>query len=185
MNYLLPTSVEIDGVEYRIRSDYRAILDICTALSDPDLEYWEKCYTACSIFYADDIPKDVKKAVEECFRFINMGQEDTGRKKPVLMDWEQDLPFIIAPVNRVAGTEIRALEYLHWWTFLSYFYEIGGDCTFAQIVSVRSKLNKGTKLDKVDKEWLRDNPDLVRIKRKYSTSEKELLKQWGSGNGGQ
>ena len=36
-NQYLPTSVNVSGKEYNIRSDYRAILDICTALNDPEL----------------------------------------------------------------------------------------------------------------------------------------------------
>ena len=35
---LLPTSVDIDGTEYEIRSDYRAALDICMAMSDAELD---------------------------------------------------------------------------------------------------------------------------------------------------
>ncbi len=51
MMYELPTSIEIGGKEQKIRSDYRAILDICVALSDPSLGYDEKCLVALDIFY--------------------------------------------------------------------------------------------------------------------------------------
>lgn len=33
----LPTSVNVDGTEYAIRTDFRAVLDVLTATSDPDL----------------------------------------------------------------------------------------------------------------------------------------------------
>ena len=33
----LPTRMEVGGVEYEIETDYRAILDICAAISDPEL----------------------------------------------------------------------------------------------------------------------------------------------------
>ena len=187
MNYGLPKSVEVNGVEYKIRSDYRPILDICSAMNDPDLEPEDIVIIAMNIFYedCDSIPlEDWKEAVEKCFAFINM-DEDQGPKRPKLVDWEQDFNYIIAPINRVAGTEVRALDYLHWWTFISYYYEIGGDCTFAQIVSIRDKLARGKKLDKQDREWLRNNAHLVHFKNKYSAAEKETLKQWGLGNGGQ
>ena len=63
------------------------------------------------------------------------------------MDGEQDFPFIVGPVNRVLGKEIRSLKYLHWWSFLSAYTEIG-DCTFQKIVSIRSKRAKGMRLEK-------------------------------------
>ena len=51
MSYELPENVEIDGVLYEIRSDYRAALDICTALSDPELSGEEKAAAALTILY--------------------------------------------------------------------------------------------------------------------------------------
>ena len=45
-----------------------------------------------------------------------------GRKKPHTMDWEQDGAVIIPSVNRVLGREIRAMQYLHWWTFFGSLY---------------------------------------------------------------
>ena len=33
----LPTSLNVHGVEYPIRTDYRVVLDILTALNDPEV----------------------------------------------------------------------------------------------------------------------------------------------------
>ena len=77
------------------------------------------------------------------------------------------------------GKEVRSVEYLHWWTFISAYYEIG-DCTFAQIVRIRNQLAKGKKLDDFDKEWYRDHRELVDIKQTYTDAEQEILKQWGA-----
>ena len=184
MIYDLPESVEVGGREYKIRSDFRPILDICVALNDPELSDEEKAETALEIFYpdAEEIPPaDWQEALNKCFRFINGGEEDDVsdiKKPPRLVDWEQDFPLIVAPVNRVLGTEVRRLEYLHWWSWLAAYYEVGGDCTFAQVVAIRSKLAKGKKLDKSEKEWLKNNRKLVDFKRKYTEKEDEYLKQW-------
>ena len=93
------------------------------------------------------------------------------------MDWEQDFPLIIGPVNRVLGKEIRSVEYLHWWTFLSAYMEVG-DCTFAQVVAIRDKKARGKKLDKAENEWLKRNRELVDFKRKYTSSDDETLNGW-------
>ena len=54
-----------------------------------------------------------------------------------------------------------------------------GDCTFAQIVRIRSLRAKGKKLDKADQEWYKQNRHLVDIKQTYTESENEILKEWG------
>lgn len=178
----LPTSIEIRGTEYTIRSDYRDILEICIALDDPELSEAEQALVAIGIFYPDidDMPQEhIEEAIKKCFEFISGGSYyGSGQKSPKLVDWEKDFRIIVAPVNRVMGKEIRALEYLHWWTFLSAYNEIGGDCTFAQVVSIRDKQARHKTLDKQEKEWLRRNRELVEIKRKYTEAEEELIKQW-------
>ena len=87
----------------------------------------------------------------------------------------------MAPINRVLGKEIRAAEYLHWWTFISAYYEIGGDCTFAQIVRIREKKAKGKPLDKQEQAWYRQNRSLVDFRTNYTKAEDDVLKQWGAG----
>lgn len=191
MIYDLPTSVEIGGVAYEIRSDYRAVLDILTALSDPELSDSDRAEAILDIFYFRptylDMPQsDYDEAIRKFIWFVNCGNEEKGEKKqPKLMDWEQDFPYIVAPVNRVLGLDVRSVPYdfenntggLHWWTFMSAYQEIG-DCLFAQIVSVRRKLAKGKKLDKSEQEFYRNNRQLVDFKRKYTERENDILSMW-------
>ena len=193
--YELPKSVEVNGTEYKIRSDYRAALDICTALSDNDLEDVDKANVILDIFYpafsgyevnrdgeTETIlmpPEDYQEAIRKCFWFIDCGDEEVPtRKSPKLMDWEQDFKYIVAPINRVCGQEVRSAEYMHWWTFVSAYYEIGGDCLFAQIVRIREKLAEHKSLDKSDLEFYRKNRSMVDLKVNYSAQEQEVLNQW-------
>lgn len=182
MIYDLPESVDIGGTDYKIRSDYRAVLDICTALSDIELNDQDKALVSLNIFYPDldEIPEELyQEALEKCFWFISGGKSQEEKKKtPQLMDWEKDFPLIVSPVNRVIGREIRSSEHLHWWTFLSAYYEIG-DCLFAQVVRIREKKAKGKPLDKSDREFYRQNRDLIDIKTNYSEAEKSALSAWG------
>lgn len=187
MSYALPKSVVIGGRDFPIRYDYRVILDIFEAMNDPELTDQERALAVLQMFYVDfGAVEDYEAAIRECFWFINGGKyEDSSKKKPRLVAWEQDFPYIAAPINRVLGYEIRAVEYdpetntggLHWWTFLSAYMEIG-DCLFAQVVGIRSKKARGKKLDASDQEFYRRNRDLVDIKARYTEAEEELLKQW-------
>lgn len=180
MNYELPTSVEVGGKEYAIRSDYRAVLDIMAALSDADLDDMERAYAVLSIFYPDleEMPDEeaiYKEAVEKCFWFINGGETEREKtKQPQLVDWNMDLPRIIPPINKVLGGEVRALDYLHWWTFLGAYMELG-DCLFAQIVGIRLKKAKGKKLDKSEQEFYNKNRDIIDIKKHYTKTQNEIL----------
>ena len=183
MIYDLPTSLTVCGVEYEIRSDFRVILDVMEVLNDIELTDQERGYLTLVFMYPrfeNMPPEHHQEAIRWCFWFINGGRhEEQGEKKPPrLMDWEQDFSYIIAPVNRVIGHEIRADKYLHWWTFLSAYMEIG-ECTFAQIVHIRDQKRKGRSLDKSDQEWYLRNRDIVDLKQKYTSAEQELLKKWG------
>lgn len=182
MIYELPETVEIGGKEYPIMWDYRPILDIMCALSDPELNEQDRIYVALYIFYPtlEEIPHNrIQEAVEQCFWFVNGGADDnSGKKQPKLMDWDQDFNLIASPVNRVLGKEIRSKEKLHWFSFLSAYSEIG-DCTFAQAVRIRDMKLRGKKMDKQDREWYNRNRELVDFKRKYTESDNDLFKEWG------
>ena len=93
------------------------------------------------------------------------------------MDWEQDFQHIVAPINRVVGREIRDVEYMHWWTFVAAYYEIG-DCYFAQIIRIRELRAKGKPLDKSDQEFYKRNRSAIDLKATYTEKENELLDQW-------
>ena len=181
MNWSLPESVEVQGVTYPIRTDFRCILDIMTDLSNPEADGQERAMAVLIGLYPDfdDMPPEHwEDPIGEGMRFINCDSEEAPHKAPRLVDWEQDYSLIIAPINRVTGGEVRAVKYMHWWTFLAAYAEIG-DCTFAQVVRIRDHKARGKPLDKSDQEWYRKNRHLVDFKRKYTEAEDAEAKKWG------
>lgn len=189
MIYDLPKTVIVDSEEYSIRYDYRVILTILEMLNDPDLPNELKAQGMIELFYVEPLAtKNAQAAVEACYDFIDMG-EAPGKKPPRVMDWEQDFRYIVASVNRVLGYECREVPYdyenntggVHWFTFLAAYQEIGPDCMFSQIVSIRDKLARGKKLEKYEREWLNRNRQLVDLKQKMSQAENDLASAWMSG----
>ena len=176
-----PTSLNIGGVDYEIRTDYRAVLDVFAALNDPELQDESEELTAYAqgqcilqILFpqCDDIPDEhVQEALQKVSEFIDMGIREE-RKKPKTMDWEQDAPIIIPAVNKVLNTEIRAQKYIHWWTFLGAYMEIG-ESLFSEVINIRQKKAKGKKLEKWEQEFYRENKSLVDLKKKYTEAEIE------------
>ena len=152
MNWGLPTSVEIGGESYEIRTDFRVILDIFVMLSDPDLSGTDRAEGILQMFYVspEDIPpQHLQEAVDRFTWFQNVGQEPDKKKSPKLVDWEQDYPL-----NDL------------------------GDCTFAQVVRIRDKKARGKTLEKDEREWYRRNSDLVNIKNKLSQEEETTISTW-------
>lgn len=188
MEYGLPKIVCIGGKECPIRYDFRVILDIFEVLNDAELNDNAKCYTVLNMFYVEfDSLADYEEALKSCFWFINGGNVDSAqkRKQPQLMNWSQDFQYIVAPVNRVLGYEMRSVPYdfdtntggVHWWTFLSAYLEIG-DCLFAQIVRIRDLKSKGKPLDKHDREFYRNNREVIDLKVERTETENDIIKQW-------
>ena len=179
MMWNLPTSVEIDGKEYAItnKCDYRMVLDVICALNDNELDEEQKIYTALYVFYEDISEcEKIEQAIKEMFKIISYGEEENNKNenKPKLMDWKHDFNVLVAPVNKVLGYEIRSVEYLHWYTFLSAYFEIG-ECQFQTIVSIRSKRAKGKKLEDWEREFYRENKKKVDFPVNLSKEDQEWL----------
>ena len=184
--YELPTSLNISGVDFSIRTDFRAIIDILIAMNDPELDEQAKAVVMLQILFENwqSIPAEcLDEACQKASGFIDCGQsdDDPNKPKPRLMDWEQDFPMIIAPINRVAGQDVRALPYMHWWTFVGYYMEIG-DCTFSTILDIRRKLRKHKKLEKWEREYYDENRELIDFKSAHLTDdEDEFIRQLMTG----
>lgn len=178
--YDLPTTATIGGTEYAIRSDYRAVLDVMQVMADPEITDGERAAMALAVFYPDYDsmpPVDLREAIDFLYWFVGGGERSDGGRRPRVMDWDQDFPLIAAPVNRVLGYEVRSCEYLHWWSFLAAYREIG-DCTFAQVVGIRKKRLAGKKLDKGEQRFYQDNRALVDLRRNQTRAETELFDEW-------
>lgn len=103
----LPVSLPVASNEWRIRTDYRDILTIMEAYSDPELSDREKAWIMLNILYADweKMPKELyREAAEKAVWFLDCGQEEDDKKPPrKLMDWEQDEAILFPAINKVAG----------------------------------------------------------------------------------
>lgn len=187
----LPASLHVGGANYKIRTDYRVILDILAAMNDPDIldpgmtedeKQAEKVLTMLQILYIDFDqmpPSDWKEASEKACEFIDCGIHDDGTPKPRLMDWEQDAPIIVPAVNKVCNFDVRSVKYMHWWTFFGYYMEIG-ECMLSTVVSIRDKKRRGKKLEKWEQEFYRNNKHIVDLRAKKaerSEEEKEELRK--------
>ena len=159
----LPESLTISGEEYPINADYRNILTIFEAFADEKLSDGEKAYVCLKRLYKCDIPPNHRKeAVEKAYWFCDGG--DMPKSKPEAfrtIDWKHDEHMIFPAVSKAAGvTDVRSLPFLHWWTFLGLFGEVG-EGLFSEVINIRRKIGKGKKLDKYEREFLNSNRELI------------------------
>ena len=167
----LPKETAIGGKTYALHTDYRDILTIFSCLQDENYPEFLRWRIALALFYEPEVPEEDFGEAAEFFRwFICCGQEEEKNPGPQLLDWEADAQVIVSDVNKVAGREIRALPYLHWWTFLGWFHGIG-EGTLSTLVSIRDKLRRGKKLETWEQEYYRRNKKQVDMRKKYSASE--------------
>ena len=166
----LPKETQIGGTRYRLHTDFREILEIMGYLENPDMEEYVRWRVAIALFFDGPMPPEhYGEAMRYLADFISY---DTGeaRSSHKLLDWEQDAGVIIADVNKVAGREIRDAEYIHWWTFLSWFKAIG-EGQLCTLVTIRDKRKKGKKLEAWEEEYYRANKSRVDLKTRYSAED--------------
>ena len=176
----LPQTAVIGGKTYGINTDFRDMLEIIEYLTDEKRPEYARWQIALALFFDGDVPpEDQEEAAKFLSDFISYGAQDS-KPGPKLMDWSQDASMIVADINKVAGKEIRAEKYLHWWTFLSYFYGIG-EGQLSTIVGIRAKKAKGKKLDSWEQEFYKENRkkvDFQKPETPESAEVKEYFNKW-------
>ena len=183
--YDIPVSVNIDGVDYKIRNrgDYRVVLDCFAALNDAELSTSERIFAALIIFYEDlnDLTDvflldNLKAAIDGMYNFFQCGESSaTNKAEPKLVDWKKDAQLISSAINKIAGKELRLEPYVHWWTFMGYYMAIG-DCPLSTVIGIRSKIVKGKHLEKHEREFRNNNPEFFVWDR--STVEQKEAQLW-------
>lgn len=177
----LPKTLTINGKSYRIRTDYRNILRIFEAFADKDLSDKEKMLVCLRRMFVDfsKLPyDDYKEAYEQVYWFIGYGKPEEKRPPVRTFNWIKDEPLMFPAVNKAAGLEVRAVPYLHWWTFMGYFESIDAESLFGTVLSIRQKKARGKKLEKYEREFMQNNKALMALdveEAKPRTAEEKLL----------
>ncbi|MDE6424602.1 MAG: bacteriophage Gp15 family protein [Ruminococcus sp.] len=167
---ILPKSLEIGGNQHEIRSDFRIALLIFEAFNDADLSDAEKAESCLKCLYKE-IPSDLETAYKQAIWFLDGGNiPKSPQNHRKVFDWKQDESLIFPAVNKSAGFETRLAEYIHWWTFLGYFSEIG-EGLFSQVINIRTKKSKGKKLEKWEREFYAEHREMIDLKRAVSGEE--------------
>lgn len=186
----LPLALDVGGRSYPVRADFRSVLRIIAAFNDPELTDEEKVYVCLRQLYkgfSQIPPEHYAEAYKQAVWFINCGQEPSERSSPRVVDWEKDEQLIFPAVNKVAGQEVRAAQFMHWWTFMGCFQSIDREDTYGYVLMLRQKKAKGKQLEKWEQEFWNNNRELCDLHTAASSGAAaedalaELYKQLAKG----
>lgn len=162
----LPVALEVGGRLLPINADFRNVLTIFEALCDCELSDREKAYVCLCRLYTVPVPNDAaEEAIKKAYWFCDGGDMPKTEPEAVrTVDWKHDEQIIFPAVSKTVGVvDIRVLPFMHWWTFLGSFGEIG-EGLFSSVMNIRHKKAKGKRLEKYEEEFYSRNKELIRLR---------------------
>lgn len=144
----LPQTVIIDDEEYPISTNFRTFILYEMLLSDRSLTDRDKMEEMINLFFPEDRPERITKAViEAIIDFYRCGKQETRKQKAVkrtiknkkkVYDFEFDDAFIYSAFVSAYNIDLNEIDYLHWWKFKALFNGLPSDCEFVKIMGYRS-----------------------------------------------
>jgi hypothetical protein len=139
----LPTSLEVEGKEYKIDSDFRACLRTILAFEDAELAGLEKSLILYNSLFVEK-PDNVSEALKQGVWFLNMGSDEVDDSNgPRVFSWWKDASLIYAAFQQTHGIDLESVEYMHWWKFLALFMDLGSGTVFCSLVGLRKRVKTG------------------------------------------
>lgn len=149
MNWLLeqlPDRVLIDGVEYPINPDFRAIILIDQIMHDKDLGDTEKILSALNIFFNGEEPMQTGKAIEKLGWFFRCGEKEKDtekirnrfQRKARAIDYCKDSRLIWAAFLQTYQIDLTQPARLHWWKFCALMENLPDTCKISKIMMYRT-----------------------------------------------
>lgn len=180
---LVPTSVEIEGIEYEINSNFRTSILFELLMQDMELSEEDKIIQALELYYPK-LPKDINKAIEGILWFYRCGKDEiesktknkrTGKSTNVY-SFNYDDDYIYSAFLDQYNIDLQDIDYLHWWKFKAMFKALKEDNEIVKIMGYRAMdINKIK--DKEEKAYYNKMKELYKIPSNISKDEKEKLSE--------
>ena len=173
---LMPTSVKIDNVEYKINSDFRTSILFEMMMLDDSIGNSKKPMKALQLYYPV-IPPDKNKAIDKLKWFYRCGKDiknsngTGGGKTEQIYSYEFDDDYIYSAFIDQYGVDLQDIEYLHWWKFKAMFKALKDDNMLVKIMGYRS-IDLNSIKDKEQKAYYRRMKKLYAIPHSKEEEEK-------------
>ena len=178
MNLLLdicPQSVEIEGLQIPISSDFRVSILFEIAMQDRELSDMEKLQIVLDLYFPDTYIPDTKQAIEQAIWFYSCGKKEsesfgTGKHKEIY-SFEYDDEYIYSAFLEQYGIDLN-IEELHWWKFKALFRGLKEDCLMSKIMGYRA-MDISSDMSKAEQKHYRKMKELYALPDLRSQEEKE------------
>lgn len=178
---ILPTTVNIEGEDYKINSDFRTSILFELLMQDNSINEEEKIIQALELYYPK-LPKDINKAIEGILWFYRCGKDEvenknkgTGKSTQVY-SYDYDDDYIYSAFLDQYGVDLQDIEYLHWWKFKAMFKALKEDNEIVKIMGYRA-MDLSKIKDKEEKVYYTKMKELYKIPSNISKGEKEKLSE--------
>lgn len=161
----LPTGAEIEGVLYRLHTDFRVWVQFETEIMDLGETVFSKPENAVRILQMCymDLPPTAEDAFRSILWFYSEGgrrEPGSGRKKKnAVYHFEHDAPYIYSAFLAQYGIDLQTAD-LHWWAFRALFRSLSDTNMIVKIMEYRG-MDLSKIKDKEQKEFYR------KMKRQY------------------
>ena len=175
----LPVDVGINGVLYKINSDYRTSIIFANYIQENE-ELTEKDIIYILELYYPVIPKDIEQAINYIFWFYRCGEEENksnstsvGNNKRIF-DYEEDAQYIYSAFLSQYRIDLQEIEYLHWWKFKALFEALDNNNEIVKIMQYRATDLSKIK-DKEQRKFYKKMQKLYALKEKINEADQEAL----------
>ena len=181
----LPESVEIEGVEYEINTDFRISILFELLMQDPNISDEEKIEKALELYFIKIPPieyiSDVVDIIMDFYscgkdKLISNGRTTSKGKSKQIYSFEVDADYIYAAFLDQYGIDLQDIEYLHWWKFKALFNALKEDNEIVKIMGYRS-INITNDMSKHEKEFYKKMKELYKLPDNISKNDKEKINQ--------
>lgn len=170
-----PKSVNIDGAEVEINSDFRTAILFEQMMFDEDFPEHLKIANALQLFYSV-LPTNLNEAVDKLIWFYSCGKDrkESGSKQSEnsrCYDFEYDDGYIYAAFMQQYGIDLESIEYLHWWKFNALFKSLTNDCEIVKIMDYRT-MKISSKMSASERQFYSKMKRLHALPKSQSENEK-------------
>lgn len=181
---ILPETVEIDGIEYEINSNFRNSILFECMINDNSLSEEEKVRATLDLYYPI-IPKNINEAVNKAIWFYScdkkprQGKGKGKSKKKQIYSFEQDADFIYSAFMHDYKINLNSIDYLHWWEFKALFKSLNETNEIVKIMGYRATDLSKIK-DKEQKAFYKQMQELYKIEDQISDEDLAELEKWNN-----
>jgi hypothetical protein len=177
---LVPSTVNIEGEDYKICSDFRTSILFELLMQDNSVGEEDKILFALQLYYPV-VPQNINEAIEQMLWFYRCGKDVSkskgngkGKSATQIYSFEHDDDYIYAAFMDQYGIDLQDISYLHWWKFKAMFKALKEDNEIVKIMGYRSTDLSKIK-DKEQKAYYKKMKELYKIP--ISTDEADKLKE--------